>query len=220
MKAELSTLFRLTEEYVEPASRILARAYYDAPSFVYQIPDASERKGNLRYLFEYAIRYGVLFGEVYSVSSDLEGIAGWIPFKKVFPTVEDQVKSGGPKVLKHLGREFTEKRMHLNDFFESMHKCNASFPHLYLYPFGITPEFKGKGYGNILLKAMFKKIDQDNLPVYLDTDTIEDVRFLQTHGFKVMEESFIPNTNVRIWAMLRRIYSINMDFIPEFLRFN
>ena len=43
--------------------------------FAFFIPDASERKNKSHYIFEFLIRYGVLYGEAYATSSNLEGVA-------------------------------------------------------------------------------------------------------------------------------------------------
>jgi len=205
MNPNMNTILRLDESHIIPSSIILGKAFQDNPSFIYRIPDASERKKKLKYLFEYTIRYGVLFGEVFSTSSNLEGIAGWIPFEKVYQTIEDQTRSGGKKIMSEFGMEYIKKEAKLQYFLDTLHKRHAPFPHLYLYPLGVNPQFQGKGHGGLLLKNMFEKVDQINLPIFLETDREKNVKFYEKHGFKVMEEAPIPNTEIPVWAMLRKI---------------
>jgi len=69
----------------------------------------------LKYVFEYIIRYDVLYGEVYQPSSDLEGIAGWIPSEYAHKTDERQIRSGGRKVVAKLGMEFYKRSKNLEE---------------------------------------------------------------------------------------------------------
>jgi len=69
----------------------------------------------LKYVFEYIIRYDVLYGEEYPPSSDLEGIAGWIPSEYAYKTYERQIRSGGRKVVAKLGMEFYKRSKNLEE---------------------------------------------------------------------------------------------------------
>jgi len=73
MVADLNKLVRLTKSQIKPAAEMVARAFQDDPLFAYFISDALERKNKLHHLFERLIRYGVLYGEVYAISPNLEG---------------------------------------------------------------------------------------------------------------------------------------------------
>ena len=205
MNPKLNNLFRLDENQIISTSIILGRAFKDNPLSIYRIPDISERFKKLKFLFEFAIRYGVLFGEVYGTSPNLEGIAGWIPFEKVYQSTEDQIRSGGKKIVSEFGMDFIKKQYSLQKFLDAIHKRNASFPHLYLYALGVDPRFQSKGYGSYLLKAMFEKVDKTRIPIYLETDKEKNVSFYQKHEFELMEKAPIPNTDIPVWAMLRKI---------------
>ncbi len=204
MMTNLNKYFRLTEDHVKHASKVLSRAFYDSPGFVYLIPDDSERKKKLKYVFEYVIRYDVLYGEVYSPTSDLEGIAGWIPYEYAYKTYERQIRSGGKKVVAKLGMEFYKRSKNLEDFTDLIHKRNAPFKHWYLAPLGVDPEFQGKGYAGDLLKAMFARVEQEHLPIYLETNTEKNISIYQHYGFQILEDTTIPDTNVRLCAMVRK----------------
>ncbi len=71
MKYNLNKLYRLTEDQVKLAGKILSEAFYDDPISVYLIPDVSERKAKLKYAYEYVIRYDILYGEVNATSPNL-----------------------------------------------------------------------------------------------------------------------------------------------------
>ena len=203
MKSNLNELYRLTEDQVKPASKILSKAFYDDPISVYLIPDISERKAKLKHVYEYVIRYDILYGEVYATSPNLEGIAGWLHSENAYKTVKRQIKSGGPKVISELGMEFYKKSKHIEEFTNLIHKKNTPFKHWYLDQFGVDPNFQGKGHAGVLLKAMFTRSEQERLPIYVATHKEKNVAIYQHYGFKILEDIIIPDTDIRQFAMLK-----------------
>ncbi|MFX1296252.1 MAG: GNAT family N-acetyltransferase [Promethearchaeota archaeon] len=203
MTIALNKLFRLTEDQVKDAGKILSRAFQDNPLFIYLIPDDSERKVKLKYFFEYKIRYDVLYGEVYAPSPNLEGIAGWLFSENAYKTLERQIRSGRTKVVSKLGMEFYKKTKYVEEFVDMLHKRYAPFKHWYLAPLGVDPIFQGKGYAGILLKAMFVRVEQELFPIYLETNTEKNISIYEHYGFQILEDITIPDSDLRIWAMLK-----------------
>ncbi|TFG13662.1 MAG: N-acetyltransferase [Promethearchaeota archaeon] len=203
MKSNLNELYCLTEDQVKPASKILSEAFYDDPISVYLIPDVSERKAKLKYVYEYVIRYDILYGEVYATSPNLEGIAGWLHSENAYTTIERQIKSGGAKVISKLGMEFYKKSKHVQEFTDLIHKKNAPFKHWCLDQFGVDPNFQGKGFAGVLLKAMFTRVDPEGVPIYVETHKEKNVAIYQHYGFEILEDTMIPDTDIRKWAMLK-----------------
>ena len=72
-------LYRLNETHISEVSKIFARSFHEDPIFVYIFPDHIKRSKNLPFLFQGLLKYGLKYGEVYSNSPNLEGIAIWIP---------------------------------------------------------------------------------------------------------------------------------------------
>ncbi|MFW9989451.1 MAG: GNAT family N-acetyltransferase [Candidatus Odinarchaeota archaeon] len=201
---DLTKLFRLTEDQVKKASEVLSRAFYDNPWSKYIIPEDSERRKKLKYVYEYLIRYDVLYGEVYSPSSDLKGIAGWIPFEYIYKTYETQIRSGGKKIVEKLGIDFYKRSKKLEEFRELLHKRHAPFKHWYLDTIGVDPKFQGKGHAGTLLKAMFARVEKENLPIYLETSTDKNISIYEHHGFEILEDTTIPDIDIDFCAMLRK----------------
>jgi len=69
----------------------------------------------LKYVFEYIIRYDVLYGEIYPSSSDLEGMVGWIPSEYAHKTYERQIRSDGRKDVAKLDMEFYKRSKNLEE---------------------------------------------------------------------------------------------------------
>ena len=201
--ADLDKLVRLTKAQVKPASGMLARAFQDDPLMAYFFPDASERENKSPHIFEFMLRYGVLYGEVYATSPDLEGVAVWLPSGKVGMTLWRMVRSGDFSILFKLGMKSLRRQLTYSDYASLIRRRHTPFRHWFLQSIGIDPAFQGKGYAGTLLKAMFARLDREHLPCYLDTEKEENVSIYQHYGFKVVEEVILPGTEISHWAMLR-----------------
>ncbi len=91
----------------------------------------------------------------------------------------------------------------LGQYIDTVHSRLAPFKHWFLQAIGVDPQLQGRGYASKLLRPMLARIDEEGLPCYLDTLEGQNVRLYEHFGFKVIEESNVPNTNLTNWAMLR-----------------
>ncbi len=185
------------------AADLCARAFFDDPLTMYYFPDDADRLINSGYAFEFLIRYGVFYGKVYSISNKLEGIAAWWPPESAIMTIERMLECGGIELISKFERNVTRKIQRVEQFVYSVQQRYAPFPHWYLSPLAVDPEFQGKGYASLLLRSMLGRIDQEKLPVYLYTNKERNVSIYKHFNFKIVEETIIPKTDVPFWAMLR-----------------
>lgn len=203
MVANLKDLVRLNKAQVKSVAEMMARAFQDTSISAYFFPDVSERKKKAPYTFQSMIRYGLLYGEVYATSLNLEGVAVWLPSDKVHRTLWRNIRSGNLPISFKVGKEALSRQRTFGEYVSSIHKRHVPFAHWYLQLLGVDPVYQGKGYGSILLRSMFARIDKERLPCYLETTTEKNVSIYQHHGFKVVEEGKIPGSEVTVWAMLR-----------------
>ena len=91
----------------------------------------------------------------------------------------------------------------LGQYVDAVHSRLIPFKHWFLQAIGVDPQFQGRGYASKLLRPMLSRIDEEGLPCYLETLEGQNVRLYEHFGFKVLEESNVPNTNLTNWAMLR-----------------
>lgn len=200
-----NNLIRLTEGQIKAAGEMLTRAFYDYPFFVYFLPNLDERSRKLPEIFEFMVRYGIRYGEVYSISANLEGIAGWIPYWEVELTEERAIKCGGRDLALSLGLDYNKRYEPMEKSIDRCHKQYADFSHWYLYPIGVDPVYQGKGYASELLRAKLAEIDKQNIPCYLETNKEKNVSLYQHFGFEIVEKGIFDKTNVPYWHMLRKI---------------
>jgi len=104
-----------------------------------------------------------------------------------------------------LGLEAAKRSNPIRKFIEKVHVEIISDEHWYLNELGVDPAFQGKGFGSSLMRYMLKKIDDQGLPVYLETSLEKNVRYYEKFGFKLIKEALIPETDVNQWFMLRDI---------------
>lgn len=203
----LEPLVSLQKRNIGEASLVVARAFQDEPLNSHFFPNPDERKEMLPALFEYRLNSAIRHGMVYATSSNMEGIATWLPSDLGKIPLWRMMLSGGFKVIRKLGYNVVSKMMAVNDYAISMKTRNAGDKFLHLEIIAVEPKFQGMGYAKKLLEPMFERLDSEGLPCFLITSTEENVPFYQYFGFEVVEESTIPGPEVSLWAMIREPFT-------------
>lgn len=204
MVIDLDNLVRLSKVQIKPAAETFARALQNDPLFNYFISDHSERKA-LSHALQLMTRFGVMYGEVYATSPNLEAVAVWFPSEKAKMTLWKMIRIGELSLIPFYFKfgKVISRMMSYNEYAFKVHDHHAPFRHWYLFLIGVDPSFQGKGCASRLLKPMLARIDQEHFPCYLETQNEENVPVYEHFGFKVVEEDTIPRTDVNHWGMLR-----------------
>jgi predicted N-acetyltransferase YhbS len=84
-----------------------------------------------------------------------------------------------------------------------LHLKWAPEPHWYLAMLGVDPQWQRQGIGGALMRSVFETADRDSVPCYLEAPTIENMRYYERRGFRVVEETDIPDSNIHLWCMKR-----------------
>ena len=66
-----------------------------------------------------------------------------------------------------------------------MDEAHPRFSHWYLPWFGVDPSLQGVGLGGELMEHCLRIVDQDHLPVYLETPNPRSLPFYARQGFEV-----------------------------------
>ncbi len=200
---ELENIIRLSKEYIEPASMVLSRAFFNDPVVCWQISDESKRKAKFHYIWKMILRIWIKLGEVYTTSENLEGIAIWHPPGMVNISYWKYILNGGFILPFRFGIKSIKKLMYVQDVNVSMRNHLMKTPYWYLGPIGVNPEHQGKGFASKLIKPMLKRIFWENLPILLETNSRKNVSIYEHFGFDVFEEIIIPKTNFISWIMIK-----------------
>ncbi|MFW9881376.1 MAG: GNAT family N-acetyltransferase [Candidatus Thorarchaeota archaeon] len=207
MKYDLDGFFKLTSDYIEKVCKVAGEAFQEDPSTLFIYPDEKERKQKLQYGFRMIYNYGMRHGVAYAISNNLEGIIVWLPPNKVFPSTWTLMRHGGFYTMRKVGLKLKalKRTMAVFGYIETKHKELAPFDHWYLQNIAVKIKEQGKGYGGLLLTLMIEKIDSEDLPIYLETNNEKNLGFYQKYGFEIIEHIIIPETDVPLWCMLRKI---------------
>jgi len=203
MTDSLKNLYRIKRKDISKASRVLAEAFQDDPVWIHLIPDEDLRREKLPIVFAFITRYCLHYGEIYSPTEAIEGVAIWIPDKYVEQTFWRVLRSGaiflGLKIGNTLGKNLSQTL----DPIDADRKENIKPPYVYLQALGVSPKFQGQGFGSKLLRSMFERLDSNNIPIYLETETEKNATMYKKLGFKVVKEGILHNLDFYIWEMIR-----------------
>jgi len=206
--SKLNHLKRLQNDQIGAASRVAARAFQNDPLFVYCFPDLDERKIKAVIHCEYMILLGILSGEVFTTSSNIEGVAVW----HAYDIKDQKIGKQSKEIIRRLRRVkrenfsdrlFAEKYSINAEIYNSLHNEHTKFPHWELIMITVDPLHQGEGYASMLLRPKLREFDKQNLPCYLNAQNENNVSFYEHFGFELVGKTKVPNSNFYHHGMLR-----------------
>ena len=197
------TIERLSEEQVPRAVAMLTRAFRDDPKITHIFPERTAREMLSPCLFEFELRYGMNYGDVYTTSPSVEGVAMWLPSANSGVTIWRAFRSGGLGLYLHLGKKIVDSLLSFSTLIDQYHKKHAPFPHYRLLYLGVDPEHQGRGCAGRLIRPMLDWLDSQKMPCYLTTQNEKNVSMYEHYGFMVVEQRTLPHTGIVHTVMLR-----------------
>ncbi len=194
---------RLSHDQFEPARRTLGQAFETYPLMTYLLP---ESEGHLRAVTSL---YGSLlwdcldWGEVYA-TSDLAGVACWLPPGKTSPSLLRLIRTGMLKLPWLFGWTAFAGLKAYGDLAHTLQNEHAGENHWYLSAIGVRPQDQGKGIARQLVAPILARADQESLPCYLDTHSETNVAIYRRLGFEVACESKLQGHPLPVWGMVRK----------------
>jgi ribosomal protein S18 acetylase RimI-like enzyme len=88
------------------------------------------------------------------------------------------------------------------DYARQAHASVSLTPHWYLWVLGVEPEQQGRGTGSQLLQRVLLSAGAQRVPCYLETENPRNIPFYQKHGFRLIREMALVQSDVRIYALL------------------
>ena len=200
--ADLSGLYRVTRSDARRAGAVAAGAFRDDPMMAHLIPSDVMRQVLLPHLFEFAIRYATLYGEAYAISEKIEGVAAWLPNHRVLASLSGALRGGMIRLMCAANLRILNRFRKVEAAVQEAHFRLAPSPHWYLALISVEPELQGQGLGSALLRPMLARLDQEQMPCYLETQNQRNASMYERYAFRTLEE-FTPPGRTRTWAMLR-----------------
>ena len=203
MVSTLNGLVPLSKSTFQKSVDVLTRAFWDDPLNAYFYPDETKRKRFLPIFFEYRLKQGLQYGEIFTTSEEVEGIAIWKPSKTIDSTLWREFRSGGFKMLRIFGRTLINSMMKVNEFSSKRRMKYAIDPYIHLGPFAVDPEKQGQGFASKLIRPMLAHLDENKMHSYLEAQSESNVSLYEHYGFEVLAEGVVPDTDIPHWDMMR-----------------
>lgn len=195
-------LYELRKKDIQKSAEVLAKAFYDYPTFNYIFGDNPNQE-HIELVFRFIIKFALLYGKAYASSPQIEGIILFSEFKEYNFSFFRSLRSGGLSLLK-LGSDVGKRFAHYNQFCSKIHNELIKEPHYYVILNGVDPEQQNQGIGGKLLRSMLRIAKEKNQPCYLETHGNEKVDFYKKFGFRVVSEDVIPDTDILQFAMIKK----------------
>jgi GNAT superfamily N-acetyltransferase len=184
-----------TEADLDGVSATLFSAFSDDPLWSWAFPDRDKLEAWWRFLVESALRYPWVW-----VKGDYAAATVWIPpggseltdreEAQVEPLLDDLLGSRSGEVLGLLER------------FEAAHRIEQ--PHFYLSLLGTHRDHRGHGHGMDLLSENLARIDEEEMPAYLESSNPENDKRYERVGFERVGEFSTPDGSHTVTTMWRK----------------
>lgn len=182
---------------------MLARTFDEDEFFRRLVPDQQKRLRKAEHLFAFTLKLGMKYGEVYTTSPNLEGIVVWMPPQSVNISLWRAIRCGIIPLIFRVGPCLLKTMNSVDAYAERVRKRLAPDKYWYLALLGVDPNHQGSGYASALMKPTLKRIDDEGLPAYLETEGEKNVSMYQHFGFKVMEHIHVNEIHNDFDAMIR-----------------
>ncbi|MBE9029303.1 GNAT family N-acetyltransferase [filamentous cyanobacterium LEGE 11480] len=193
---------------IAAASEIAARAFDADPVFQYLTPDDREQRFQaVSWQTHRLMAYCTQYEHIYT-TSDLQGIAAWLPPGEFSSDLRQQFKLVLQLQLYMLPLKVGWNR--LGRWLNVLHKTEIAHqqdmgesPCWYLGLMVVNPAMQGQGIGSRLLQPILQRARDEDIPCYVVTFTEEAVRFYQKNGFEIArKQQFAPDAP-SFWTLKR-----------------
>ena len=200
-------LYRLQKRDAPRAGMVLAEAFRDDPVWSRVFVEDYQHIKRIGGWFEGAVRYCMKYGEVYAPSQKLEGVVNIIASEFSDLNMWRMLRSGSIKASLRMGLSLSIHAARMRAVFLPLEADRRAHmqgrPYLYIMTLGVDPSEQGKGYGSQLIEAAISLAKEKDQPIYLETETKQNVAMYERHGFKVVKKITLPMINQPMWEMIR-----------------
>ena len=193
----------LSAAEIPAAAVVMAAAFGEDPLWDRVFQGVPDREAKYRHFFTIPLKYCMRYGGVLSTSPKLEGVAGWVPGRISNMTFWRILRCGalgnGMSLGGTVGGRMASMRVIERDRMEN----TRGREFIYAAILGVDPRYQGQGHGGRLLRILIKKSVREGLPLYLETETPENVEFYRHHGFRVLKKIEFPGLGLPMWEMMR-----------------
>ncbi|MDR6196316.1 GNAT family N-acetyltransferase [Siphonobacter sp. SORGH_AS_0500] len=172
----------------------LNQAFYTNNHLNWLATGKTQASKRIQPLVAYTFDYGIRHGKVFSTPQQ-EGVAIW----KRYPAKGDFLRDSllSLQLVSQLGLAPIPRILKTEAYVE---KQRSQYPYLYLWMLGVHPQFQGKGFASSLLDPLLLEAQNEEIPVLLETSTLQNVSLYQHKGFEVYHE-YQPSRELTIYFL-------------------
>jgi ribosomal protein S18 acetylase RimI-like enzyme len=201
---EIKGLYRLKKNDISRAAPVIADAFQHDPIWNELIGEGVNMSQKFLLIAHFFLKYCFTYGEIYATSDKMEGIMAFLRNENAYMTGWGMIRSGAVVPFLRLGlKGIAKMTFSFEPLDEVRRKVMESKPFIYLQVIGVASEFQGKGYGGKMLRELISLSEQENIPIYLDTETESNVRLYERFNFRMHTQMALPGMKQPMWAMIR-----------------
>ncbi len=205
---EEGEVYSVKKEQFKQASMVLSDAFFEDPIWKGLIPDNERRKLFMPEMNEFLLHVGLKVGRVFASSDQLEGVAVWFPAKTANMGFRHIFFNGLFPMIMKIYKKYKKEMMHMMKSLKIIEKDRVRIMkgqnYLYLAVIGVSPKHQGKGNSSKILKGLFEESRRLQVPVYLETETENNVEMYKHLGFSVFNERDFEDYGFYVWQMIRQ----------------
>jgi len=189
----------LKENDLRAAATICAHAMLNNPIHIRVFgQNENQRLRRLKHFFPGMLAYVYRKGHIYAafVEQQMVGVFGFLPPKRCQPSIIDAVRLL-PSILRsnHL-----IGLVRVAIWLSTWAKLDPKEPHWHLGPLAVDPQWQQLGIGTQLFSLVYRK--NDGIPLYLETDTLNNAQYYEKFGFSTVNKPTILGQPC--WIMLKK----------------
>lgn len=198
-----SGLYLVTTKDIEKLANVAMDAYENYP--LHNWFSGGEYDFQASYLvMKISLKTMLSEGVIYADSPEINGFAIWMPpgfsGSKTLPFI----LNGGVKLIFNSGLGIIARLLKYETYAMSLKKKFTNHNDWYLYNLSVSKKMQGKGIASKLLKPMIEFCHDNKIDSYLETNKGSNVPLYEHYGFELLEEDFIPDTDLKHYAMIKR----------------
>jgi len=189
-----------TIEDADAITETIATAFYNDPFWSWAFADDAERAAQFRVWWRVFVDAAFRNRNSTWIAGDFASVALWTAPGGTEMTPDDEAELVR-LVLEFIEGDHAGKVLEVLAGFEAAHPHDV--PHYYLSIVATHDEYRGHGYGEMLLAENLKRVDADHAPAYLESSNPLNVNRYMRLGFEPIGEVAVPDGRPPITTMWR-----------------
>lgn len=179
-----------SEKALIETTEVLAQAFLNYPLSVWAFRDEARRLEDLKNFYRPVLRYGLLYGKVWTTSAPIRGVAIWFNPESVYPSPRGMLRSGFALLPLHLSIASLKRLARLGKHLQKNRAAiSGGRPFHFLSTLAVNPSQQSRGLGRALMKPMLQQADKEKMPCLLETHDRANIAYYERFGFCLARET-------------------------------